>query len=69
MATASAPEGWEFACAKHWPLADRRWRRLHAKVVRKGKRLGWPLTLMRLETRTWLRLRAQIIERAVGIAA
>lgn len=56
----------EFACQKHWPLADRRWRRLHSKIVRKGNRLGWPAGLRRLEISVWLRIKTQVIERALG---
>jgi len=56
----------EFACAKHWPLADRRWRRLHGKIMRKGKRDGWPGHLARLENRVWVRIKSQVIERALG---
>jgi hypothetical protein len=36
-------------------------------VKQKAKRIGWTLQLDLLEKRLWKRLRAQAIERAMGI--
>lgn len=57
----------ECICAKHYPTTDKRRRALLARVRRKAKRIGWTPALRRLEGTLWLALRAQAIERAMGI--
>lgn len=52
----------EFICSDHWRLVDRRRRRVYAKAKRKladrVQLLNW----------LWERLKAEAIEKAVGIA-
>lgn len=49
----------EFACAKHWPLTDRRVRRLMFRARRRSDRA--------LADRCWAKLKRQAIERAAGL--
>lgn len=57
----------EFICGKHYPLVDRRTRRLRTRVKRKAKRLGWTPSLQALETRLWARCKRQATEVSLGI--
>lgn len=49
----------EFCCAKHWPLTDRKLRRLMFRARRRGDR--------QLADRCWAKLKRQAIEHAAGL--
>ena len=59
----------EFLCARHYPMVDKRTRRLRARVKRKAGRIGWTPSLQALEHRLWNRAKSQATERAMGITA
>ena len=59
----------EVICGDHWRLGDRRKRSMISRVRRRGNRLGWTRGRLALFWMLWKALKAQVIERAVGISA
>lgn len=57
----------ELICGKHWQLADKASRKLHADLRRKGRQRGWTMRLERIWQWNWKRIKKQVIERALGI--
>lgn len=54
----------QFLCGKHYPLVDKRIRRLRARVKRKVRKTGWTVALARLDDRLWDRAKQQALDRA-----
>jgi hypothetical protein len=59
--------GSEFLCGKHYPLVDKRLRRLRTRVRLKVRRVGWTPALIALSARLWLRARQQALDRTGAI--
>lgn len=49
----------EWICAKHWRSTSKSWRRRYALFKRRGR--------IDLELQMWTRLKAQAVERAMGL--
>ena len=60
----------EWICQQHWSVVSRRGRSLYSRVRRKLKRYPMIVTapsLRLLEARLWARLKAEAIERGMGL--
>lgn len=54
----------EFLCGNHYPLVDKRLRRLRTRVRLKAGRVGWTPALIALSGRLWARAKGQALDRA-----
>lgn len=57
----------EHMCRDHYRLADKRLRRLRAKVAARARREGWTPELEAIDGWLWRRIVRQAQERAVGL--
>lgn len=54
----------EFLCCRHYPLVDKRIRRLRTRVRLKAGRVGWTPAMIALSGRLWARAKGQALDRA-----
>ncbi len=65
--TVAKEKGWgEWICGVHWKMVRPTYRRVHARILRRGRR-GLAVRPMRAD-RIWARVKRAAVERAAGLS-